>query len=95
MILTTAEGTRGYAQRKVSLARSSFIWLAHMKVSLDQRRLAHGNVHRGIRSWISRGRAGIVKNGEVVQIAIIPTRRIWERANPWLDFVRLRNINEK
>ena len=35
-----------------------------------------------------------MKNGEVVQIGIIPIRSIWERANPWFDLVRLRNINE-
>ena len=65
-----------------------------MKLSLNQRRLARGDVHRGIRFWISRRSPGIVKNGEVVQIGIIPIRSIWERANPWFDLVRLRNINE-
>ena len=32
-----------------------------------------------------------MENGEVVQIAIILTSSIWERANPWLYLVRVQN----
>ena len=53
-----------------------------MEVGLNQRHLAHRNVHRGIRLRISFASPGIVENGEVVHVAEISTRNIWERTNP-------------
>jgi len=41
--------------------------------------------------------SGIVENGKVVQVAVIPgdkTTTSWESTDPWLRFVRIRNIDE-
>ena len=53
-----------------------------MEGGLHQRHLAHRDVHGGIRRWISFVSPDIVKNGEVVEVTVIPTGSIWERTDP-------------
>jgi hypothetical protein len=53
-----------------------------MERSLNQRNLGHGNVLGGVRRRILFGGPDIVENGQVVQVAVIPARSIWERTNP-------------
>jgi hypothetical protein len=68
-----------------------------MEVVLNQRLLAHRNIYGGILRRISLRGPIVAENGKVVQVAVIPANSrstIWESTNPWLRFVRIRNIGE-
>lgn len=68
-----------------------------MEVVLNQRLLAHRNIYGGILRRISLRGPGIAENGKVVQVVVIPANSSstpWESANPWLCFVRIRDVSE-
>jgi len=68
-----------------------------MEIVLNQRSLAHRNIYGGNLRRIPLRGLRIAENGKVVQVAVIPANSrsaIWESTNPWLRFMRIRNIGE-